>query len=440
MIPINQDDLKILNEFYHSPNSSFHCIFGRLKSGKTTFLRDFIVKKNYIYFSSFNAIETVLFPNFVDIVNKKFKIHNSSTYYDSFEKILTLLNEQNIDEKLVIIFDNFEEIIKSDKENLLKLLSFWEKYYSKKPILLLVSSAYIPEETLYKKITKNTNQLIFMENFNFDYIKNRGSLTPTDKFYIYSIFGASSYILSFYNTKLDFIKNIYQLALQPNSPFFEYGFNYLKKDLNEIGTFASILYAIAIGNNKLGDIAAVLKLKSTYLSRYIQKLQEMMIIRKELPLSKEQIFSKYGRYYINDNYLRFWFCYIYPNIASLGLKKHQSVLKELDDTIIKNILTPTYCEFIKNLIHLKPERYLGFVPNKVGSWWDNNGNNIDLIAYDTKKIVFMMIVWESKEVAIERYNELKEMASHFKTPLKREYIIISKNTYFEILEGKITYG
>ena len=165
-----------------------------------------------------------------------------------------------------------------------------------------------------------------------------------------------------------------------------------------------------------------------------------MIIRKELPLSKEQIFSKYGRYYINDNYLRFWFCYIYPNIASLGLKKHQSVLKELDDTNIKKILTPTYCEFIKNLIHLKPERYLGFVPNKVGSWWDNNGNNIDLIAYDTKKIVFMMIVWESKEVAVERYNELKEMASHFKTPLKREYIIISKNTYFEILEGKITYG
>lgn len=435
MIPINQDDLKTLSEFYHSPSSSFHCIFGRAKSGKTTFLRDFIVKKNYIYFSSFNAIETVLFPNFVDIINKKFKIHNSSTYYDSFEKILTLLNEQIIDEKLVIIFDNFEEIMRQEKENLTKLLFFWEKYYSKKPILLLVSSAYIPQDFLYKKITKSADGLIFMENFNFDYIKSRGSLTPTDKFYIYSIFGASSYILSFYNTKLDFIKNIYQLALQPNSPFFEYGFTYLKKDLNEIGTFASILYAIALGNNKLGDIATVLKLKSTYLSRYIQKLQEMMIIRKELPLSKEQIFSKYGRYHINDNFLKFWFCYIYPNIASLELKKHLPILKELDVTIIKNILTPTYCEFMKNLIYKKPEKYLGFVPNKIGSWWDNNENNIDIIAYDTKRIVFVMIVWESKENENNRYNQLKTMANCFKSPLKREYLIITRNTYFEILEG-----
>lgn len=431
MIPINQDDLIALNEAYHSPNATIHFLFGRSRSGKTTFLRDFIVKKNYIYFSSFSSIETVIFPSFVETINKKFKIHNSSTYYDKFEKILTLLDEQNIDEKIAVIFDNFEELSKIEKNSFELLLKFWEKHFSKKSIMLIISSSLLPEDKNYKKIEKISNRTFFMEDFPFLYIQNRAGLTPTDKMYIYSIFGASSFVLSYYNTKNDFIKNIYQLSLSPNSPFFDYGFSYLKKDLNEIGTFASILYAIAIGNNKIGDIANALKLKSTYLSRYIEKLQEMMIIRKDLPLSKEQIFSKYGRYYINDNFLKFWFCYIYPNIGNLELKKHLSVLKELDDTIIKNILTPAYASFVKEMIIKNPENFLGFIPNKIGSWWDNYGNNIDLIAYDNKQIVFVMIVWENKEAEQAHYNRLVEMANSFKTILKRNYMVVSKNRYLE---------
>jgi len=434
MIPINQDDLLILNEAYHSPNSTIHFLFGRSKSGKTTFLRDFVVKKNYIYFSSFSGIETVLFPSFVDTINKKFKIHNSSTYYDKFEKILTLFDEQNIDEKIAVIFDNFEELQRVEKSSFGLLLKFWEKSYSKKSIMLIVASSVIPDMVSYKKIEKVSNKTIFMEEFPFLYIKNRGGLTSTDKMYIYSIFGASSYILSYYNTKNDFIKNIYQLTLSPNSPFFDYGFSYLKKGLGEIGTFASILYAIALGNNKIGDIANALKLKSTYLSRYIEKLQEMMIIRKELPLSKEQIFSKYGRYHINDNFLKFWFCYIYPNIGNLELKRHLPILKELDDTIVQNILTPVYASFVKEMILKDPESFFGFVPNKIGSWWDNYGNNIDLMAYDNKQIIFIMIVWENQEVATTHYNRLVEMANNFKTILKRNYVVISKNKYLESME------
>jgi len=433
MIPINQDDLIALNEAYHSPNSTIHFMFGRSRSGKTTFLRDFIVKKNYIYFSSFSSIETIIFPSFVETINKKFRIHNSSTYYDKFEKILTLLDEQNIDEKIAVVFDNFEELSKIEKNSFELLLKFWEKSFSKKSIMLIVSSSILPADKNYKKIEKLTERTFFMESFPFLYIQNRAGLTATDKMYIYSIFGASSYILSYYNTKNDFIKNIYQLTFSPSSPFFDYGFSYLKKDLNEIGTFASILYAIAMGNNKIGDIANALKLKSTYLSRYIEKLQEMMIIRKELPLSKEQIFSKYGRYYINDNFLKFWFCYIYPNIGNLELKKHLPVLKELDDTIIQNILTPAYASFMKELVFQNPEKFLGFIPNKIGSWWDNFGNNIDLVAYDNKQIVFMMIVWENKEVEQIHYNRLVEMANNFKTILKRNYLVISKNSYLESL-------
>jgi AAA+ ATPase superfamily predicted ATPase len=275
-----------------------------------------------------------------------------------------------------------------------------------------------------------------MEPFAFKTIKNKNGLSPIDKFYIYSFLSPSTYILSQYNTKIDFIKNVYNIALHPNSPFFYYGFDYLKRNLSEIGTFSSILHSIATGKNKMGDIANFLQLKSTYLTRYIQKLQDLMIIKKELPIAKTQVNSKYGRYYIQNNFLKFWFCYIYPNIMNLEIKKHQPVLKQLDDSIITNILTPAYINYMKSLITDDPEKYLQFIPTKIGSWWDNNGNMIDIVAYDNKQITFIKILWEAQDIATLKYSELKQMSDHFKTTLKRNYIIITKNTYLNSFNKK----
>ena len=426
MTPLNIDQLLLLNETYHSPHASFHTIFGGFKSGKTSFIRDFIIKKNYIYFGTFGGCETILFPHFVEVINKKFKIHNSSTYYDQFEKILTLFDEQIIDEKMAVIFDNFEELMRIEKNALALLLRFWEKSLSKKPLQIILLSSSQFGTPFYKKYEKYLQNRIFLEPFSFEHIKNKPNLTPRDRFYIYSVFGSSSYLVSHYNPKIEFVKNIYHLALNPSSPFFDYGINYLKRESNDTGTFASILYAIANGNNKIGEIATLLKLKSTDLSRYIERLQQLMVIKKELPLSKNFTFSRHGRYYICDNFLRFWFCYIYPNLDNLELKKHPPVLKMIDETIIQKILTPTYSTLAKEQIKKEPKRFLGFIPHTIGTWWDNNKNYIDLIAYDNKQIIFVLILWEEEKEISNKMIALKESAEHFPTILHKVYKIFTK--------------
>ena len=428
MIPINQNDLLALNKAYHSHNSSLHFIYGATKTGKTTFIRDFIVKKNIIYFNASAMSNGLIFSSFANTINKKFKLKNSLLLYNSFEHILNLLLEQDISEKITIIFDDFNQLIKIDKNALDKIMKFWTNEFSKRNVQLIILSSNILELEHIKKI-KTIKNIIFLEEFPFENISNKAALTALDKLYIYSIFGTSNYFLSSYNTKLDFIKNVYQISISPNSPFFNYGFDYLKKDLGEIGTYTSILYAISKGNNKLGDIASFLKFKSTYLTRYIQKLQDMFIIRKELPITQTYSFSKYGRYYINNPFLKFWFCYIFLNQSTLLMKKHQSVLKEIDETVIENILTPTYKKYIKNIIIEDPIKYLGFVPTTIGSWWDNNGNYIDLVALDNNQITFIKVLWQTSDMAKIHYASLKQMSDNFKTTLQKNYIIISKNTY-----------
>lgn len=426
MIPINQDELIQLNEYYHQNTSSCFCIYGSSKSGKTTFLRDFIIKKNFLYFEAYNATSSLLFDFYINIINKKFHTKHSSRYYNSFESILSLLNEQEYKEKTAIIFDNFHEILKVDKNAIEDLIKYYTKSFKKKSIQLICTF----NTTQYKeKFNKINTKSIFLKPFAFQAIEEKAALSPTDKFYIYSIFGASSYFLSFYNTKIELTKNVYQIVFQPNSPFYNYGFEYLQNEFGEIGTFASILYAISIGHHKIGQIAEFLDLPSSYLTRYIQKLQDKMIIKKELPIKKTNKTSKYGRYYINDNFMRFWFCYVYPNISYLNIKRHTSILKTVDNTIITNIITPYYKRYITDLIVKNPSKYLGFQPNTIGPWWDNMGNNIDLIAYDDNEIVFINIYWETKEQAMLHYDSLRNMSTKFKTKLKISYLIISKNSY-----------
>jgi AAA+ ATPase superfamily predicted ATPase len=426
---INQTDIISLNKDYHSINSSIHFIYGASASGKTTLMREFTIKKNFLYFSCTNMSSNLIFSLFTQIINKKFKLKNSPTLYNTFEHILNLISEQIIDEKLIIIFDDFSQLLKIDKNALTTLLKVWKKHLKSKHIQLIVLSSLIPDEKTNLSIQKITKKYIYLEEFSFENILNKPSITALDKLYIYSILGCSQTLLNIYNPKVDFIKNIYNIAMSPNSIFINYGFDYLKKDLSEIGTYSSILHAISKGNNKLGDIAEFLNMKSTYLTRYMQKLQDLMIVSKKLPLTQKQTFSKYGRYYINNTFLKFWFCYIFPNLSTLQMKKHQPVLKELNDNIIDNILTPTYKKYIKNIIQEDPLKYLGYEPLNIGSWWDNNGNYIDIVAFDNIQITFIKVLWKNPDVAKIHYGIFKQMTDTFKTTLKRNYIIISKNTY-----------
>jgi len=407
--------------------SSLHFIFGRTLSGKTTFLRDFITKKNYLYFACTNTSKSILYPRFAHIINSKFKQKNSLSFFKEFEHILELISNEKDDEKLIIIFDDFHELLKIDKKAIDTLFS-WKQKLKDKKIQIIISSSNKFEDKINKKILKYEKTSFLMQDIPFENISNIKNITNVDKLYIYSFFGTSDYFLKYYNSKIEFIKNIYKIALEVNSPFLNYGFNYLKKDISDISTYSSILYSISKGHNKIGDIASFIDLKSTDLSRYIKKLQELLIIKKLLPVGDNFKNSKYGRYYINDKFLKFWFCYIFDNLSFLQMKKYNLVIKQINDNFIKDIIEPSYKDFIYDLINENPKKYLGFVPDYIGKWWDNT-NEIDIIAYDKEQISFISILWDNSDAAKIHYGILKNISNTYKTNLKRNYIIISKNTY-----------
>lgn len=426
-----EKELQFLESNYISPNSSLELIFGAKNSGKTTLVQEYTKDKDKIYFSNYEMIPSLFFTKMANTISEYF--HGTKTVgipFKTFNEFISFLEKQEITEKLVIVLDDFQNILKVDKNAFDDFVKLWKKGFKNKNIQLIIVSAnlFVDEDKLL-----DFASIIKLEYLDFISIKEFfPEMSRLDQLYVYSLLGTTTTNLKFYNPKIEFTENIFNLFLSPNSYLFDYGIRVLKSEISDIGTYSSILHSISKENTKIGDIASSLDVKSTHLTRYLQKLIDMMIIRKIVPVDEKKRSSKFGRYEIIDNALKFWFSYIYPNLTALQQNDVKEVSLQIQDEFISKTVFLSYKKCIKEFVYKSQENIFGYKPKTIGSWWDNQNNKIDLVAFDRKNITFVQILWEDKDLAQISYGKLKSISERFKTSLEKKYIIVTKNTFFNM--------
>jgi len=126
--------------------------------------------------------------------------------------------------------------------------------------------------------------------------------------------------------------------------------------------------------------------KTTDLTPYVSNLLELEFIKKERPYG-EPPSSRKTRYYLKDNFLKFWFRYIFPNLSQieLGLFSIEKI-KELYPVYLGFIFEEVVFQY---LIKIKPFEF-----SNIGRWWWRN-IEIDLIAFDdrSKTATFVECKW-----------------------------------------------
>ncbi len=139
----------------------------------------------------------------------------------------------------------------------------------------------------------------------------------------------------------------------------------------EFTTYFSILQLIAAGKTKRSEIDSALHRD---LGTYLQNLENKYeLISRVKPLLAKQN-GKVTAYEIHDNFLRFWFRFIYP---------YQSLIERNLLSLLRGNITQDYDGFTGRTLEryfqdkiMETGRY-----TMVGNWWDRKGQNeIDLIA------------------------------------------------------------
>lgn len=137
----------------------------------------------------------------------------------------------------------------------------------------------------------------------------------------------------------------------------------MRYEFIDVSTYKLILEAIAHGKTKLNDIKDFMKIKRTDISPYLSNLLEVKMI-KRVVLITENYNSRKGRYYISDNFIKFWFRFIYPNLSTIeeGIFDIGMIGKEYS-----NYLGPIFEEIARQFLILNRGKYFDFT--KIGKWW-----------------------------------------------------------------------
>ena len=151
--------------------------------------------------------------------------------------------------------------------------------------------------------------------------------------------------------------------------------------------YFSIIRVMADGNHKLGKIAGALGTETSALTPYLSTLSDLGFVVKETPVTeKNPEKSRKGLYFISDNFVRFWFRYVYPYKGELELDNTQIVLDEIRKDFVQKFVAFAYEDICRSIFaDLCREGVIDFVPSRIGAYWLNDldsDTEIDVMAVD----------------------------------------------------------
>jgi len=277
---------------------------------------------------------------------------------------------------------------------------------------------------LYGRRTSN----IHLKAMKFENIK---AFIPTicseDAMNVYASFGTVPKYLEIYDENIDFLNNIEHCILNKDAYLYQEVKYLLKEEKGDGPTYFSILQTIAMGEQKIGNIAKRIQMQSNHLTRYLIKLIDLDIIEREVPVTENNpLKSKLGRYRIKNQFIKFWFYYVYKNASMLEIGQCAYVIDEITKTFNQRFVSFVFEDYAKEFLMENPMQYLGFVPLKIGRWWSKNAE-IDLLAIGEKNMALIECKWESHPVDIHTYQNIVRKRQYINLSLPVSYIIFSKS-------------
>ena len=379
-----KNELAILqdNEQQSFENAVFTVLMGRRRIGKTSLITKFLEGKEYAYLFVSKDSEALLCQNFQRDLEQQIDLTiygEVSKFKDLFEIVMKEAQKRHI----TLVMDEFQTLYKINSSIFGDIQNIWDRYKQDAKINFIVLGSL---QTLMKRIFEDESEPLYgrptskftLRPFTIEVIKQilhdaNPDYSPEDLLCIYAITGGvAKYIELLIDAKCYTKEKMLNYVCRQDSYFLTEGKDLLNQEFNgDFSTYFSILQVIAGGKTKRSEIDSTLHRD---LGTYLQNLESKyeLISRMKPLLSKQN--GKVTAYEIHDNFLRFWFRFIYP-YPSLIDHNLLSLLRSNISQNYEGFAGRTLERYFQDKV-METEKY-----TQVGNWWDRKGQNeIDLIA------------------------------------------------------------
>jgi len=408
---------KIENRSQKSAQMTF--VVGRRRIGKTSLLIKATEQETCVYMFASKKNEALLVSELIDEIQLKLGVELFGTF-KTFKEIFGYLMELSRTRHFTLIIDEFQEFLYTNPSIYSDMQNIWDSKKGESKInLILCGSIY----SLMKKIFENSKEPLFgratqrihLKTFNVSTLKKILSdhypeYTPEDLLAFYMITGGvAKYVELLVEAEAYTLDAILNEIFSENSIFLDEGKNVLIDEFGkDYGNYFSILSLIAYSKTSRVEMESILEMQ---IGGFLERLEnDFGIISKVRPiLSKPN--SRSVKYKINDNFLNFWFRFIY---------KYRGAIETGKLSYVKNIVERDYTMYSGTILekYFSEKMIAGENFSAIGTYWEkSNQNEIDIVAVNDyeKRLILVEVKRQADKINTK---ELEQKATRLVDELK----------------------
>jgi len=199
----------------------------------------------------------------------------------------------------------------------------------------------------------------------------------------------------------------------------------LLDDLRDTTQAASILALVGGGCHRLSEIASRLGKPATSLTRPLQRLVELELVRRDVPFGSSHRDTKRTAYRIADPFMRFWFRFAEPARSRIEAGLSQAVVTEVAEQFGHHA-----GGVWEDLVRMAVPRLkvAGVAWGDAGRWWgtgiDGKPMEIDVVASSTdgRSVLIAESEWSKRPAPERLLGELERKAANF--PLASNHRVV----------------
>jgi len=441
-------ELQWLQDAYDSGRAGLLVLYGRRRVGKTELLRVFCRDRKHVFFVADMAPDREQLAAFSQrLWAQAYGQADPGFSFPSWEAAFRFMGSLARQEQLVVVLDEFPYLVQANPAVPSILQRVWDAELRDTRILCILCGSYIgvmEREILgYRSALygRRTGQYL-VEPLGFD---NVAAFFPgRDPSWLVEAYavlgGVPAYLLEFAGEQ-DLFAGLARRVLRRGSFLYDEPRFLLMQELREPANYFAVLRAVAHGKTRLNEItqAAGLSDRGTA-SRYLDVLRDMGLIQRLVPVTETNPQkSRRGLYRLQDQFLRCWFRFVFPNRTDLEEGETGLVLENRIKPYFAEFVGPVFEEVCRQHLHRVGRRgELPFHPSRLGPWWDGK-NELDMVALNEHETAILAgeCKWWIKPVGANVLFDLMEKAKAVSPLLPQVpriyYALFARNGFSEEL-------
>ena len=422
---------------------SFSLIYGRRRVGKSELVKETLrcANEKSIYFECKQVAEESNVASLSAIVSDVMGLPKLG--YTDIESLLDYIFKLAVNEKLILVLDEYPYLRESVKGLDSILQSLVDRYRESSKLKVIILGSYVE---IMRSLLEHSNPLygrvdLTIDLKQMDYYESAlfyPEFSPEDKVRIYSVFGGIPYYNRLIDDKKSVRDNMIDLIASSEARLENEVSMYLSAETSKIINANEVFEALARGYSRYSDILSQSHVSSgPTLIDVLDKLIKMEVVVKTAPINDPNNKRKAG-YQIADNLSLFYYRYIFKYLSQMKIMDSSVFFsKYIEKDFEENYVPHQFEEICKQyLIRENKAGNINPVFEKIGKYYYDNpkehtNGEFDIVTEDELGVAFYEVKFRKAPVTKSMVEN--EIAQVDATGLKcYKYVFFSRSGYEEM--------